>query len=89
MGHGNQEGAMIEIDVGFTKLMAQTFDEGNGVKGILIGMHDADGHWQDLAVFEVDTNDKTKEVIALLWADKDDEDYTQKTRIGQYEAPAE
>lgn len=69
------------IDLGFTKLVAEKFDNDNG-QGIVIGMFDANGDWQDIAVVEHENG--TKNVRCFVYGDAAIEDYTNKFEIDQY-----
>lgn len=80
----------IEIDLGFANLVAEAST--NDYKEIYVALESKDGVWfQDLAVIghknhhDDDLNVVNEEGIrALVYADKDNEDYTNEFNIGIY-----
>ena len=80
----------IEIDLGFANLVAEA--RTNDYKEIYVALESKNGVWfQDLAVIgqkyhhDDDLNVVNEEGIrALVYADKDNEDYTNEFNIGIY-----
>jgi hypothetical protein len=84
----------IAVDLGFTKLVAELNDHGDGYKEVCVGLEDKDGCWfQDMAVIgndvelddDIQPHQKDGHLIIRVYADKDDEDYTNKYIVGLHE----
>ena len=82
----------IKIDLGFATLVAERGTDKN-YHEIFIGIEDKGGVWvQDLAIVGqkyhyTDEGEivQDKGINVMVYADKDDEDYTNKFEIGIYE----
>lgn len=82
----------LKIDLGFATLVAEKGADEN-YNEIFIGIEDKDGVWiQDLAIVGqkyhyTDEGEvvQDKGINLMVYADKDDEDYTNKFEIGIYE----
>ena len=82
---------LIELSNGM-KLVAEQNTDPNFSKEIFIGISDGEMWYQDLAIirptYEFDRNGDTKwnddEFEVLVYADKDDEDYTNRFVVGMY-----
>lgn len=77
----------LEIDLGFTKLVAERCDDGSHV-GFVIGMYDAQGDWQDICYVEADpeTFKDSRYLRCFVWGNSQSEDWTNKFIVGQYKA---
>ena len=81
----------IKIDLGFATLVAEKGTD-NNYHEIFIGIEDKDGVWiQNLAIIGqkyhyTDEGEvvQDKGINLMVYADKDDEDYTNKFIIEQY-----
>lgn len=78
----------LEIDLGFTKLVAERCDDGDHV-GFVIGMYDAQGDWQDICYVETDpeTCKNGRYIRCYVYADSQTEDWTNKFIVDQYKMP--
>ena len=82
----------IKIDLGFATLVAEKGTEKN-YNEIFIGLENKAGCWlQDLAIVRqkyhyTDSMEivKDKEIDVMVYADKDNEDYTHHFEVGVYE----
>lgn len=80
-----EEHNRLEIDLGFTKLVAERCDDGDHV-GFVVGMYDAQGDWQDICYVEADPKafKDSRYLRCFVWGNSQSEDYTNEFVVDQY-----